>query len=69
MLLRQELRLGVAEHETDDEWFDQQRSPLVSHCTTVRARIEAGLPGARIEGDRFLLSGAAIAEEMEHGAT
>lgn len=51
-----------------DDWVDQSRSPLLSHCSTVEARIEAGLPGARIEGERYLLTTAAIAEEMSNGA-
>lgn len=50
-----------------DEWIDQTRSPLIGHCATVRFRIEAGLPGARVEGDRYLLSTAALAEEMQNG--
>ena len=65
----QALRRALADDVDGDEWVDQQRSPLVAHCSTVRARIEAGLPGALIEGDRYLLSTAALAEEMEHGAT
>ena len=52
-----------------DEWIDQRRSPLISHCATVRARIEAGRSGARMDGDRYLLSTTAIAEEMANGAT
>lgn len=67
--MRRDLRRALIEDVEGDEWVDQQRSPLTAHCSTVRARIEAGLPGALIEGDRYLLSTAALAEEMEHGAT
>lgn len=67
--LRRELRSHRRDYLEGDDWFDQQRSPLLSHCSTVRARIEAGLPGARIEGDRYLLSTAALAEELSSGTT
>jgi hypothetical protein len=63
------LNLALAQYTAGDEWFDQRQSPLVSHCATVTARLEAGLGGARIDGDRYLLSTAAIAEEMANGAT
>lgn len=63
------LRRALTECRDGDEWLDQQRSPLAAHCLTVRARIEAGLPGARIDGDRYLLSTAALAEELSDGAT
>lgn len=63
------LRAELSSHVDGDEWHDQRRSPLVSHCATVQARIEAGLPGARIEGGRYLLTTAALAEELANGAT
>jgi hypothetical protein len=66
---QRELRRALSEYVDGDEWFDQRQSPLVSHCTTVARRIDGGLPGARIDGDRYLLSTAAIAEEMANGAT
>ena len=65
---RRGIRRELANYTFGDEWVDQTRSPLVSHCSTVRARIEAGLPGARVEGERYLLTTAAIAEEMSNGA-
>lgn len=61
-------RRELARYVAGDEWIDQHRSPLVSHCSTVRARIEAGLPGARVDGERYLLTTAAIAEELSNGA-
>jgi hypothetical protein len=66
--IRRTLCRELAKHDVGDEWIDQSRSPLLSHCSTVRARIEAGLPGARVEGERYLLTTAAIAEEMSNGA-
>ena len=63
------LQQALAEEVDGDEWFDQGRSPLIAHCSTVRARIEAGLPGAKIDGQRYLLSTAALAEELANGAT
>lgn len=66
--IRRALCAELAECDVGDEWIDQTRSPLLSHCSTVRARIESGLPGARVEGERYLLTTAAIAEEKSNGA-
>ncbi len=63
------MQQALSEDLEGDEWIDQRRSPLVAHCATVIARIEAGLGGAAIEGQRYLLSTAALAEEMSNGAT
>jgi hypothetical protein len=63
------IRAELARYLDGDEWIDQSRSPLVSHCSTVRARIEMGKPGARVEGSRYLLTTAAIAEELSNGTT
>lgn len=60
---------ALSEDTDGDEWFDQHRSPLIAHCSTVRARIEAGLPGAKIDGQRYLLSTGALAEELANGTT
>ncbi len=64
-----EMRALLSRIVDGDEWFDQGRSPLVGHCLTVRARIEAGLHGAKLDGDRYLLSTAALAEELSDVAT
>jgi len=66
--IERELRRELAEYADGDEWLDQRQSPLVGHCATVRARIEAGMTGARIDGDRYLLTTAALAEELANGA-
>lgn len=63
------MRRLLSEDLDGDEWIDQRRSPLIAHCSTVRARIEAGLGGAKIEGQRYLLSTAALAEELANGTT
>ena len=63
------LRQALTDCVDGDEWFDQRQSPLVAHCATVRARLDAGKSGARVEGDRYLLSTAAIAEELANGST
>lgn len=61
--------LVFTERLDGDEWVDQRQSPLAAHCSTVVARLGAGLPGAKVDGDRYLLSTAALAEEMINGAT
>jgi hypothetical protein len=63
------MQQALSEDLEGDEWIDQRRSPLIAHCATVIARIEAGLGGAAIDGQRYLLSTAALAEEMSNGAT
>lgn len=57
--LEQRLRTGAG-------WIDQQSSPLGSrrHRACVRRRVQAGETGAAIVGRRFLLSAAALAEEL-----
>lgn len=51
---------------TDATPIDQRSSPLGPrrHCAAVRARIAAGKPGASVVGRRFLLSPAALSDEL-----
>ena len=63
-ILREELQAVM--HPADG-WRDQRQSPLGPrrHCCAVRRRLAHNEPGARIVGDRYLLSGEAIEYELE----
>ena len=58
--------LAVALRGVNDEWIPQQGSPLGNrrHCSAVRRRAQRGDLGAVVDGKRFLLSRAALQEEM-----
>jgi hypothetical protein len=69
--LANELDAIAAEERSEHRgWIDQVKSQLGPrrHCARVRARIEAGAPGAAVIGRRQCLSPEAYAEELErHG--
>jgi hypothetical protein len=52
---------------TDGEMIPQGRSPLGPrrHCEAVKRRLAAGQPGAAKVGRRYLLSEAALEEELQ----
>ena len=62
--LKDELRAG-----TDPDWIDQNISPLGNrrHCGAARRRISEGAGGAEQVGRRWLLTRAAIDEELARG--
>ena len=65
-ILREEIRAAL-HPSIDEQWFDQRRSPLGSrrHCAATRRRATEGKPDAKKVGDRFLMTAAAITEELE----
>jgi hypothetical protein len=65
-----EMRGECAAADAADEWLDQHHTDLTvrQHCTAVRRRREEGKPGAAIKGRRYLLTRAALREEMVRDA-